>query len=493
MQPKHLLTLVAALVLSACSTMAPTYERPAAPVAAGWPAGAAYATPKAATTAAADIPWRDFILDERLRKVIDQALTNSRDLRKTIANIESARAQYRVQRAAELPTVNAGVNGTRARGTVTGSSGGGTATGIAESASANIGISSYELDLFGRVRSLSDAALETYLATEEAARATRISLIAETATAWYTLAADRNQLAIAESTLASAKNSVALTQKRLEAGVTSRVDVRQAETVYQQARADVASATTTIAQDRNALELLAGSAIDEALLPKELPDANTSLAAVPAGLSSTVLLQRPDVLQAEHQLKSANANIGAARAAFFPTLSLTASAGVASAALSSLFSGGATIWSLAPALSLPIFDGGANKANLAYSEAQQKLYVSTYELAVQTAFREVADALARQGTMREQLAAQEALVVAANDSYQLATARYVKGVDTFLNALDAQRTLYSAQKSLVTARLTALDNQVTLYRALGGDSGSATSAFTPVASGSTTVSAPSTF
>ncbi len=471
MTNKHLLTLVASLVLSACSTMAPTYEQPASPVAATWPTGAAYATPTAAAAAtakAADMPWRDFILDERLRTVIAQALNNSRDLRKTIANIESARAQYRVQRAAELPTVNAGVSGTRARGTVTGSNNGSTATGIAESASANIGISSYELDLFGRVRSLSDASLETYLATEEAARATRISLIAETATAWYTLAADRNQLAIAQSTLASAQNSMALTQKRLEAGVTSRVDVRQAETVYQQARADVASATTTIAQDRNALELLAGSAVAEALLPTELPDSKSSLATVPAGLSSTVLLQRPDVLQAEHQLKSANANIGAARAAFFPTLSLTASAGVASAALTSLFSGGATVWSLAPALSLPIFDGGANKANLAYSEAQQKLYVSTYELAVQTAFREVADALARQGTMREQLSAQEALVEAANDSYQLATARYVKGVDTFLNALDAQRTLYSAQKSLVTARLTALDNQVTLYRALGG-------------------------
>ena len=501
MQPKHLLTLVAALVLSACSTMAPTYEQPAAPVAASWPTGSAYATPTAATTAAADIPWRDFILDERLRQVIDQALANSRDLRKTIANIESARAQYRVQRAAELPTVNAGVSGTRARGTVSGSNGGsgGTATGIAESASASIGISSYELDLFGRVRSLSDAALETYLATEEAARATRISLIAETATAWYTLAADRNQLAMAQSTLQSAQNSKALTQKRLEAGVTSRVDVSQAETVVQQARADVASATTTIAQDRNALELLAGSSISETLLPTELPDASSSLAAVPAGLASSVLLQRPDVLQAEHQLKSANANIGAARAAFFPTLSLTASGGVASAALSSLFSGGATIWSLAPALSLPIFDGGAHKANLAYAEAQQKLYVATYELAVQTAFREVADALARQGTMREQLAAQGALVAAASDSYQLATARYVKGVDSFLNALDAQRTLYSAQKSLVTARLAAFDNQVTLYRALGGGGGDAgdvggndTQPLRPVADGKSAGSARST-
>lgn len=458
-----------ALLLGACSSMAPTYERPAAPVPQAWPTGAAYAPAAEAATPAADIPWQQFVLDDRLRQVIAQALANSRDLRKTVANIESARAQYRVQRAALLPTVNAGVSGTRARSAATATTGS-SGTVQTQTTSANLSVSSYEVDLFGRVRSLSDAALETYLATEEAGRATRISLIAETASAWLTLGADRSKLALAQQTLESARRSMTVTQKRLDSGVASRVDVRQAETVYQQARADLASTTTAIAQDRNALELLTGSPVADALLPTDLPDTDgVVLADVPAGLSSEVLLSRPDVLQAEHQLRSANADIGAARAAFFPKLSLTAAGGVASTALASLFSGGAaTVWSLAPAVTLPIFDGGANRANLAYSQAQQSLYVSTYELAVQTAFQETADALARRGTMAEQLSAQTALVDAAADSYRLANARYTSGVDTFLAALDSQRTLYTAQQTLITTRLTALDNRVTLYRVLGG-------------------------
>jgi multidrug efflux system outer membrane protein len=322
--------------------------------------------------------------------------------------------------------------------------------------------------LFGRVRSLSRAALESYLATEQAARATRISLIAETASAYLTLAADSSQLELSRRTVESAQRTMEVTRKRLEAGVSSRLDVRQAETVYQQARADLASTTALIAQDRNALELLTGSRLPDDLLPTELPDNHDWLADVPAGLSSSVLLWRPDVLQAEHQLKSANANIGAARAAFFPRLSLTASTGLASTELSDLFSDGASIWSVGPNLTLPIFNGGANVANLQYANAQRELYVSQYELAIQTAFKEVADALAVRGTIQDQLDAQRALVDAAADSYQLAEARYTKGVDTFLNALDAQRILYNAEKSLVSARLTASDNIVTLYRVLGG-------------------------
>jgi multidrug efflux system outer membrane protein len=318
------------------------------------------------------------------------------------------------------------------------------------------------------VRNLSNAALETYLATEAAARATRISLIAETASAYLTLAADNSQLMLARRTLESAQRSMELTRKRLEAGVATRLDVRQAETIYQQARADVASTTALIAQDRNALELLAGSRIPDALLPAELPPDQVWLADVPAGLSSAVLLDRPDVLQAEHQLQSANADIGAARAAFFPSLSLTASTGLASTELSNLFSDGASIWSVGPSLVLPIFNGGANVANLAYAKAQRELFLSQYELAIQTAFREVADALAIRGTIQEQLDAQAALVDAAADSYRLAEARYSKGVDSFLDALDAQRTLYNAEKSLVSARLTANTNVVTLYRVLGG-------------------------
>ncbi|WP_116809614.1 efflux transporter outer membrane subunit [Steroidobacter cummioxidans] len=461
-------TLAAAvsLVLTGC-TMAPRYQRPAAPVPDTWPGGAAYAPAQASEKTAAELPWREFIQDDKLQKVIEQALANNRDLRSALANIQSARAQYRIQRSDLLPKINGTVSGTQQHtlntfGGVAGS------TFENEFYTANLGFSAFELDLFGRVRSLSNAALQTYLATSEAGRATRISLIAETASAYLTLAADNSRYDLAKRTLESAQRSMEVTQKRLEAGVSSRLDVRQAETIYQQAKADLANTTALIAQDRNALELLTGGRVPDELLPSELPENHQWLADVPAGLSSSVLLSRPDVLQAEHQLQSANANIGAARAAFFPRLSLTASTGLASPELSNLFSDGASIWSLGANLAVPIFQGGANVANLAYSNAQRDLYVSQYELAIQTAFREVADALAVRGTIQDQLNAQRALVDAAADSYQLADARYTKGVDTFLNALDAQRTLYNAEKSLVSARLTASNNVVTLYRVLGG-------------------------
>lgn len=466
---KHSRTLALALALSftgAACTMAPRYERPDAPIPDAWPSGAAYSTSQASERTAADIPWRDFIRDNKLQQVIEQALQNNRDLRGTLANIQSARAQYRIQRADLFPRVNGDVSATRSKnvGQFTGTS----TPFEQEIYTASVGLSAFEIDLFGRVRSLSNAALESYLATEAAGRATRISLIAETASAYLTLAADNTQLALSQRTLESAQRTMEITRKRLEAGVSSRLDLRQAETVYQQARADLASTRALIAQDRNALELLAGSSIADSLLPAELPSEHDWLADVPAGLSSSVLLQRPDVLQAEYQLKSANANIGAARAAFFPSLSLTASTGLASTELSDLFSNGARIWSIGPSLALPIFNGGANVANLAYANAQRDLFVSQYELAIQTAFREVADALAVRGTIQEQLDAQRALVDAAADSYQLAEARYSKGVDSFLNTLDAQRSLYNAEKSLVSARLTASDNAVTLYRVLGG-------------------------
>ena len=464
---RSLLAAAALLALAACGTMAPAYERPAAPVAQTWPTGAAYAPAQAASAAAADLPWQSFILDARLRQVVAQALADSRPLRKTVADIAAARAQVGEQQAALLPTVGASV-GTSSSRAVAATSGSSVTTAHSHGASAGVSVSSYELDLFGRVRSLGDAAQETYLATEEASRSTRISLIAETATAWMTLAADRSQLALSQQTLKSAEQSMTLTRKRLEAGVASRVDVREAETIWQQARADIASTTTAIAQDRNALELLVGSRVDDALLPDALPQRAAWLSDVPAGLSSDVLLRRPDVLQAEHQLKSADADVGAARAALFPQLTLTGSAGLASAALSTLASGGATVWAIAPALGVTLFDGGAKRSALQASQAQRDGLVSSYELAVQTAFRETADALARQGTMAEQLDAERALVDAAQDSATLATARYEKGVDTFLAALTAQRTLYAAQQALVTVQLTALGNRVTLYKVLGG-------------------------
>lgn len=459
------LAAVVSAVLTGCS-MAPHYERPSAPVADTWPSGSAYDPAQASEKTAADLPWREFVRDEKLQKVIDQALANNRDLRSSLANIQAARAQYRIQRSDLFPKFNGELSGTRQKSLSSFSES--RSPVETEFYSASVGLSAFEIDLFGRVRSLSNASLESYLATAEAGRATRISLIAETASAYLTLAADNSRYELARRTVESAQRTMDVTRKRLEAGVSSRLDVRQAETIYQAARVDLASTTALIAQDRNALELLTGGHLPDELLPAGLPDNHEWLADVPAGLSSSVLLSRPDVLQAEHQLKSANANIGAARAAFFPSLSLTASKGLASPELSGLFSDGVSVWSVAPNLVLPIFRGGENVANLSYAKAQRELYVSQYELAIQTAFKEVADALAVRGTIQDQLDAQRALVDAAADSYELAEARYTKGVDTFLNALDAQRTLYNAEKSLVSARLTASDNVVTLYRVLGG-------------------------
>jgi multidrug efflux system outer membrane protein len=459
------LAAAASMVLAAC-TMAPRYERPAAPVPDTWPSGAAYESGQASEKTAADLPWREFIRNEQLRQVIEMALANNRDLRSALANIQAARAQYRIQRADLLPRIEADVSATRSKSVNQFTGGGGPIEN--EFYTATIGLAAFEIDLFGRLRSLSNAALESYLATAEAARATRISLIAETASAYLTMAADSSQLELSRRTVESARRTMEVTRKRLEAGVASRLDVRQAETIYQQARADLANTQALIAQDRNALELLAGGPIPDELLPSELPDDHDWLAEVPAGLSSSVLLSRPDVLQAEHQLRSANANIGAARAAFFPRLTLTANTGLASRELSDLFSDGASIWSVGPSVTLPIFSGGANVANLQYAHAQRELYLSQYELAIQTAFKEVADALAVRGTIQEQLDAQRALVDAAADSYKIAEARYTKGIDSFLDTLDAQRTLYNAEKALVSARLTESNNVVTLYRVLGG-------------------------
>jgi multidrug efflux system outer membrane protein len=465
---RSLIALAAVLALSACGTLAPTYARPAAPVPAAWPAGAAYAPAQAASSAAADLPWQSFVLDERLRQVVAQALGGNRSLRKTLQDVAVARAQYGEQKAALLPTVGGSVGTSSSRAVAGTDASGNVTTAHSRSASAGVSVSSWEIDLFGRVRNLSDAALETWLASAEGARSTRLALIADTATAWLQLAADREQLAIAQQTVASAGRSLAVTRKRLDLGVASRVDVRDAETILQQARADSASSTTAVAQDRNALELLVGGPVDDALLPDALPVDDAALASVPAGLSSSVLLRRPDVLQAEHQLKAANLDVGAARAAFFPQLTLTGSAGVASTALSSLFSGGATVWSLAPSLGLTLFDGGAHRSELEAAKATREGAVASYEYALQTAFKETADALARQGTMADQLEADRALVEAAQDSATLSTARYEKGVDTFLAALTAQRTAYSAQQTLVSARLTALSNRITLYKVLGG-------------------------
>jgi multidrug efflux system outer membrane protein len=443
--------------LAGCWSMAPRYERPAAPMPASLPGGSGDAR-------AADLPWHDFVREPRLRQIVAQAIAQNRDLRKAALNIESARAQYRIQRSHELPSIDAFASVTSVREVIAPNAPPESITTY----SAGVGQSAWEIDLFGRLRSLSNAKLQAYFSTVEAARATRITLISETADAYLTYAADKSRLAIALDTMTSSKRTMELTEQLVGGGTSNRGDFWQASTVYEQARADVALLTASIAQDRNALELLAGGPIADALLPDALPEPLDWFADVPVGMSSAVLLDRPDVAAAEHDLEAANANIGAARAQFFPSLTLTASGGIASATLAALFTGPAAVFTLAPAIGLPLFHGGANRANLAYSLAQKQLFIASYELAIQHAFREVADALATRSTIQEQLAAQTALVEAATKAFDLAQARYKAGVDAFLTTLVAQRSLYVAKNSLVATQLAALGNRVALYRVLGG-------------------------
>ena len=511
------LALATAFALAGCN-LAPTYVRPVGAVPAALPQGGTY---PAAATDARDITrvgWRDFFLDERLRQVIARGLDNNQNLALAAANVLQARAQYRVQRADLVPStgvsgsatytnnvfgaggpttggtgVGDGQTGTgvgtgTGAGTGTGTGGGagvGTGAGIGagtgvvgnsvgggssnlEIYSANVGFSAFELDLFGRVRNLSKAALEQYFATEEAQRSARISLIAEIATAWLTIASDQDQLALSQQTLKTFEDTLRLTTAQFRIGVASELESRQAETNYQAARNDIAVLRTQIAQDRNALDLLVGAPVEPALLPTALGDARAALEVLPTDLSSTVLLRRPDVLQAEHQLIAQNANIGAARAAFFPRISLTAAVGTISTALSGLFGGGSFTYNAGPSVSLPLFDGGRNKGNLDYARASRQAAVATYQRTVQVAFREAADALAERGTIDEQISAQSARANAAAIAARLSDARYRAGVDSFLTSLDSQRTAYAAQQQLVTTRFRRGGNLVELYRSLGG-------------------------
>ncbi|CAI1888817.1 efflux transporter outer membrane subunit [Serratia proteamaculans] len=462
---QRLITLTFPLLLTGCLSLDPDYQRPQAPVPSTLPQGAAYAVPSGKLSLSyPDIPWHDYVVDAKLRQVVEMGLSSSRDLREAIANIESARALYGEQRSDLFPTINAGVDGSRGRALT----GNGNATAISQSYEATAGTSAFELDLFGKNRSLSRSTFETYLAESEAAKSTRLTLIADIVTDWVNVAAERSNLAAAKGTMESAKLSLDVTRKNQQNGILSMVDVASADTVYQQARSDVASYTTSVAQAKNALDLVVGQGVPENLLPTDIAALSGMMKELPANVSSQVLLNRPDVLEAEHNLKAANANIGSARAAFFPSISLTASGGIGSGELSSLFSKGAGVWSFAPSISLPIFTGGYNTAQLNYTKAQKDLYVATYEKAVQTAFQETADALARKGTIQEQLAAQTGYVAASQEYYRLAELRYRHGVDTYLVMLDAQRTLYTARQSLITTQQTEYQNLITLYKVLGG-------------------------
>lgn len=461
------ITLGALLFLSGCATMAPKYSKPAAPVPAAWPTGDAYKAnaAKPEGPAAAEISWREFFVAPQLQQVIGLALANNRDLRVAALTIEKTRALYQIQRAELFPQIDANAAGSVQR-LPADLSGTGQAR-IARQYSIGLGMSAYELDLFGRVRSLKDQALEQFMATEEARRAVQISLVAEVANSWLTLAADRERLKLAKDTLESQQSSYTLIRHRFEAGASSQLDLRQAQTRVDSARVDIALFTAQLAQSENALNLLVGTRVPSELLPTEL-GAVAVLKELAPGLPSDVLLHRPDILQAEHGLRGATANIGAARAAFFPRISLSSSLGTASAKLTDLFQPGSAVWSFVPQISVPLFDAGSNRANLDVAKADRDIAVAQYEKAIQTAFREVADTLASQGTLGDQLAAQQSLTEATADSYRLSEARYDKGVDSYLVVLDSQRSTYSAQQNLINVRLARLANQVTLYKVLGG-------------------------
>jgi multidrug efflux system outer membrane protein len=470
------LLLLAGTTLSACN-MAPKYVRPDMPVPTETPAGPAYAAGNAgaagakAATLPADTAWADFFPEPRLQQVIRTALENNRDLRVSLANVEQARAQYRVQRADIFPTLGASGGATyqdQPFAAAAGGGGAGAASGRTDIYTASAGVSAWEIDLFGRVRNLSKAAQEQFFTAQANRDAAQTALVAEVATAWLTLAADQEKLGIARDTLAAYAETVKLTEARLAAGVASELDVRQARTSRDQALSDIAQAMTQVAQDQNALNLLAGATLDASVLPTNLADGGVTLNALPANLPSDVLLRRPDVIAAEHQLVAANANIGAARAAFFPKLSLTAAFGTMSLGLSNLFGSGSDYWSVAPSATLPIFDFGRNAGNLKYAKATRDAMVAQYEKAVQSAFREVADGLARRGTIDQQIAAQTSLRDNAQGAYRLSEARFRSGIDPFLTTLDSQRSFYAAQQSLLSARLVREANAVELYRALGG-------------------------
>lgn len=489
-----------ATALSGCN-LAPKYVRPELPVPPSWPVGDAYLRQSEAALPA--ITYPAVFTDARLQAIIGQALANNRDLRIATANIQAARAQYRIQRADLFPQVDAtgrysyqgggrgatniAGSGTGSGGTGTGTGTGGTGTGtggtgtgtggtIATTSSSGsawsvgLGTTAFELDLFGRIRSLSRAALDRYFGTEAAARTVRLTLVGDIADAWLTYAADQSLLRIAQNTASNAQQSVELTRARLRGGISPRTDVAQAEQVLATAEADLAQQRTLVAQDVNLLQLLVGAPVDPALLPSSIDNAAATVAALPAGLDSRILLRRPDVVQAEYELRATNAEIGAARAALFPRISLTGLVGFASNALSSLFSDGAFNYSVAPSVSYPIFQAGAGRAGVRFTQAQRDAALASYERSIQTAFREISDALARQGTIAEQLAATRRLVGSATDTLRLAEASYRGGISPFLNTLDAQRSLYTSQRQLVLTQLTAASNRVALYRVLGGDS-----------------------
>lgn len=456
----RLLTIVALAVAAAgCASLAPPVPVADPAIPAAWPT-TPVAQPAGVPAKPADLGWRDFFADPALNALIARALQNNRDLRAAVLDVERARALYRIQRADQFPTLGGSFGMLK--------SGGANVASARDEYSVALGLTDYELDLFGRVRDLSRAALERYFAQVETTRAAQLTLVSEVAYAWFTLAADRELEKVARATLETQEATFRITEQRHERGAVSALEVAQVRTTVETARSDVARFAGQVARDVNALNLLVGGTIEPEALPQDLRTSTKLLTALPPGLPSEVLLQRPDVLAAERRLLAANANIGAARAAFFPSIRLTGALGTSSDALSALFGSGTSFWSFAPQVRVPIFEGGRLQADLDAARAEQEIALAQYERAVQAAFREAADALALSGTLADQLAAQQALVDAADRANELSKARYLAGRDSYLAALDAQRTLFASQQSLVATRLAEQANRVTLYKVLGG-------------------------
>ncbi len=457
--------LILTSLFGGCS-LAPKYARPEAPVPAEWPTGVAYKETKTATCAptASELTWQEFFTDERLQKIIEMALDNNRDLRVAALNVERARALYGIQRAELLPVVDVTGSGGKQRTFINFSGSGQTIT--TEQYSVNLGITSWEIDFFGLIRNLEEQALQEYLATEQARRSAQISLVSEVARVYLALAADRGNLNLAQSSLETQQGVYDLIRRQYDVELANELDLRRAQTQVDAARGDVARYTQLVAQGHNALNLLAGSPVSEYLLPLDLVSVSPPKDISP-GLSSEVLLQRPDIMAAEHQLKGAYAFIGAARAAFFPRIALTTAVGTTSDELSGLFSSGSNTWSFAPQVVMPIFDA-RTWAAYRVSKSVQKIALAQYEKAIQTAFREVADVLAVRGTVDQQVAAQQSIVNSTQKVYSLSNKRYTKGIDSYLSVLDAQRSLYGAQQGLISLQFAKLANQVRLYAVLGG-------------------------
>jgi multidrug efflux system outer membrane protein len=448
--------VLAATALTGCS-MAPRYTAPAPPVPGTFPGQPAAAS----APAAADVDWKAFYADPRLQRVLELALANNRDFRVAGLNIEKAGAYYRIQRAALLPTVNAG--GSYYRGSLPA-----TDAGLVPGLGATVGISAWELDFFGRLTSLKQEALQNYLATEQAQRAARIALLAQVADGYLMLAGDQESLRLAQATVDSQGSSYAKVQRRFLVGAGSELDARRAQISLESARVDLASYTRAVALDRSTLDLLVGTTVPPDLLPGSLSGLAPLGEDFAVGLPSDVLLRRPDILMAEDQLKAANADIGAARAVLFPSITLTTAAGTSGGSLNAMFKSGSNYWLLYPQVNLPIFDFGSRRASLKVSRTQREIAVAQYEKAIQTAFKEVRDALAQRETLDRQEQAQTALTQATEATYRLARARFDVGMDSSLSVLDAQRTDNSAQQGLIALRQAKLGNLVTLYKVLGG-------------------------